>query len=252
MRDYPQNLVPVNHVEPAPRRVRAVLAGRTVVDTTAPATSGSTPTTRSTTSLWPTWRPTRSSTRAPAKRLPGATCGTSAWRETASTAHAARFSPRRRSRASTTPSASSGPPWTPGSKRTSGSSSIHATPTRGSTRCARPGASASSPRASCWPSPPRPSCCSKRASRPGTTWTRPMSTSPTWCRRRRSPPAPTRAPRATTGRRARRPGPSGHRLVLPLPSPRAAPIAGLIAFYNEKVDLFLDGVKLERPQTHLS
>ncbi len=35
MRDFPQNLASVNHVEPAPRRVRAVLAGRTVVDTTA-------------------------------------------------------------------------------------------------------------------------------------------------------------------------------------------------------------------------
>jgi uncharacterized protein (DUF427 family) len=30
------------------------------------------------------------------------------------------------------------------------------------------------------------------------------------------------------------------------------PIAGLIAFYNEKVDLFLDGVELERPQTKFS
>jgi uncharacterized protein (DUF427 family) len=29
------------------------------------------------------------------------------------------------------------------------------------------------------------------------------------------------------------------------------PIAGLIAFYNEKVDLFIDGEKLERPRTHL-
>jgi hypothetical protein len=27
------------------------------------------------------------------------------------------------------------------------------------------------------------------------------------------------------------------------------PIAGLIAFYNEKVDIFLDGVQLERPET---
>jgi hypothetical protein len=27
------------------------------------------------------------------------------------------------------------------------------------------------------------------------------------------------------------------------------PLAGLIAFYNEKVDLFLDGVQLERPET---
>ncbi|HEY1651135.1 MAG TPA: DUF427 domain-containing protein [Acidimicrobiales bacterium] len=30
------------------------------------------------------------------------------------------------------------------------------------------------------------------------------------------------------------------------------PIAGLVAFYNEKLDLFLDGVELERPHTHFS
>jgi uncharacterized protein (DUF427 family) len=30
------------------------------------------------------------------------------------------------------------------------------------------------------------------------------------------------------------------------------PIAGLIAFYNEKVDIFLDGVQLERPRTHFT
>ena len=30
------------------------------------------------------------------------------------------------------------------------------------------------------------------------------------------------------------------------------PIAGLIAFYNEKVDIFVDDVKLERPQTRIS
>lgn len=35
MRDYPQAIVPVNHVEPAPRRVRARLGDRFVVDTTA-------------------------------------------------------------------------------------------------------------------------------------------------------------------------------------------------------------------------
>lgn len=31
--DYPRMIVPANHVEPVPRRVRAVLGGRTVVDT---------------------------------------------------------------------------------------------------------------------------------------------------------------------------------------------------------------------------
>jgi uncharacterized protein (DUF427 family) len=33
--DYPQALPPVGHVEPVPRRVRALLGGRTVLDTTA-------------------------------------------------------------------------------------------------------------------------------------------------------------------------------------------------------------------------
>jgi len=34
--------------------------------------------------------------------------------------------------------------------------------------------------------------------------------------------------------------------------PPAAPYAGLIAFYNENVDLTLDGRRLERPDTHFS
>jgi uncharacterized protein (DUF427 family) len=33
--DYPKSIVPVNHVAPVPRRVRAFLAGRPVLDTTA-------------------------------------------------------------------------------------------------------------------------------------------------------------------------------------------------------------------------
>lgn len=36
------------------------------------------------------------------------------------------------------------------------------------------------------------------------------------------------------------------------PTRELAPIAGLVAFYNEKLDLFLDGVELERPNTHFS
>jgi uncharacterized protein (DUF427 family) len=35
MRDYPSTIVPENHVEPVPRRIRAVLAGQTVLDTTS-------------------------------------------------------------------------------------------------------------------------------------------------------------------------------------------------------------------------
>jgi uncharacterized protein (DUF427 family) len=34
------------------------------------------------------------------------------------------------------------------------------------------------------------------------------------------------------------------------PTRQLLPIAGLVAFYNEKVDLFLDGQQLERPKTH--
>jgi uncharacterized protein (DUF427 family) len=33
MGDYPQMIAPVDHIEPVPRRIRAVLAGRTVLDT---------------------------------------------------------------------------------------------------------------------------------------------------------------------------------------------------------------------------
>jgi uncharacterized protein (DUF427 family) len=36
------------------------------------------------------------------------------------------------------------------------------------------------------------------------------------------------------------------------PTRQLLPIAGLIAFYNEKVDIFLDGAHLERPVTHFS
>ncbi|HEY1989682.1 MAG TPA: DUF427 domain-containing protein, partial [Acidimicrobiales bacterium] len=34
MSDYPQAIVPVNHVEPVPRRIRAVLGNRVIIDTT--------------------------------------------------------------------------------------------------------------------------------------------------------------------------------------------------------------------------
>jgi uncharacterized protein (DUF427 family) len=35
MNDYPQAIVPVDHIEPVPRRIRAVLGGRTVLDTSS-------------------------------------------------------------------------------------------------------------------------------------------------------------------------------------------------------------------------
>ena len=37
--------------------------------------------------------------------------------------------------------------------------------------------------------------------------------------------------------------------VYDFPSRELLPIAGLVAFYNEKVDTFVDGVLIERPQS---
>jgi len=34
------------------------------------------------------------------------------------------------------------------------------------------------------------------------------------------------------------------------PTRQLSPIAGMVAFYNEKVDVVLDGRRLERPKTH--
>ena len=34
------------------------------------------------------------------------------------------------------------------------------------------------------------------------------------------------------------------------PLPAVAPITNMVAFYNEKLDITVDGVKLARPQTH--
>jgi uncharacterized protein (DUF427 family) len=36
------------------------------------------------------------------------------------------------------------------------------------------------------------------------------------------------------------------------PTRQLLPIAGMIAFYNEKVDVFVDGLQLDRPATHFS
>ena len=36
------------------------------------------------------------------------------------------------------------------------------------------------------------------------------------------------------------------------PTRQLLPIAGLVSFYNEKVDIYVDGTRLDRPQTHFS
>jgi uncharacterized protein (DUF427 family) len=37
-----------------------------------------------------------------------------------------------------------------------------------------------------------------------------------------------------------------------MPTHESAAIAGLVCFYNEKVDIWLDGVELQRPKTHFA
>ena len=69
----------------------------------------------------------------------------------------------------------------------------------------------------------------------------------------RRPPARTRAARPATGpcRPARRCYPD-LAWTYDFPTAPLLPIAGLVAFYDEKVDVFLDGVEQERPVTHFS
>ena len=131
------------------------------------------------------------------------------------------------------------------------SSSTRATRTRGSTRCARAASSASNSTASCWPSHRRPSWSSRPGCRPATT-----STGPTWTSTTSARPTPrrrarTRAARPATGRYGRRSQTYPDLAwTYDFPTRQLLPIAGLIAFYNEKVDIVLDGVLLDRPSTH--
>ena len=132
MHDYPQMITPVDHIEPVPRRVRGMLAGRAVVDTTAPSTCGSGPTIRSTTSRSPMWtlrwvdeQHAQQLKRGPAQRRglhlgdvdrPAALRVYSA-SPIVQLVRTARFG---------------GPRWTAGSRRTRRSSSVRAIRTRGS------------------------------------------------------------------------------------------------------------------------
>jgi uncharacterized protein (DUF427 family) len=38
----------------------------------------------------------------------------------------------------------------------------------------------------------------------------------------------------------------------PTPLPESERVAGLVAFYDEKVDVYVDGVRQERPRTHFA
>ena len=152
--DYPLTLPPVNHTAPVPRRIRATLAGQTVLDTMA--------------ALY-VWE----SPQYPQYYIPLADVDAAVLVDEQHPQKLSRGTARRyglQVGELTRPAAlrvygddavvagspdgrgSSGPRSTPGSRRTSRSSSTRATPTRASTRCARRAASESSSKAWCWPS----------------------------------------------------------------------------------------------------
>ena len=252
MSDYPAMIAQVNHVEPVPRRVRAMLAGETVVDTTRALYVWE----------WPNYPqyyiPVADVTprllvdeRHPQRSAAALARGTGCGRR--------RLRPQRRPglrRGSDRPASRHGAlrvgrAGLPGSRRTSRSSSTPAIPTRGSTRSARPARFASSWTGRCSPTRPRRSWSSRPGFRPATTSTAPRSTSGTWSRPDTSPPAPTRA--TTSGYWSIRVGETVHpdlAWAYDFPTRQLLPIAGLIAFYNERVDIVLDGERLERPKTH--
>ena len=104
-----------------------------------------------------------------------------------------------------------------------------------------------------WPTPPTRTSCSRPGCRPATTCRWPTCAPSCWSRRSARASCPykgtahvlvgagrrTRATTTSCGSTAAR-------------CPRAHKVAGLACFYNEKVDLVIDGVPQERPRTPFS
>ena len=253
MSGYPQAIVPVDHVEPVPRRIRAELGGRVVLDTTHALYLWEWPRIRSSSSRRATSTPTCSSTRSTS-----ATCaagGSRAWA-------ARRRRGARRARAGGT--------WSP---------AIPASSTRSaSTGTALDAWYEEDEQVFVHPRNPYSRVDAlrsardraRRARRPGPRGVllaghglRDRAADallPRSHRRSTSPPASDR-------HRDRLPvqGPDDRLLVgadrrgaatrispgrYDFPTRALLPIAGLVAFYDEKVDVFLDGVEQERPVTH--
>jgi uncharacterized protein (DUF427 family) len=102
-----------------------------------------------------------------------------------------------------------------------------------------------------WPSPRHRSWCSRPGCPPATTSTRPRSTFD------RLIPSGTVTACPYKGTTSRywsvRAGDTVHpdlAWAYDFPTRQLQPIAGLVAFYNEKIDLFFRGQRLERPKTH--
>ena len=144
-------------------------------------------------------------------------------------------------RAAATRSGSSGARWTPGSKKTKRSSPTRATRTRASTSSPALGTSASRSTASRSPNRRSRRSSSRPASRPATTCRRPTCA---WICSRRT----------TTSSHCPYKGQAnywsltlGDAVVTDVawsyrtPLPESQKIAGLVSFYPEKVDLYVDG-----------
>src|SRR5215469_12278784 len=193
-RDYPRMIAEAEHVEPAPRRVRATMSREWIFDSTRARYVWEWP-------YYPQYyipvedidesflvdehheqrlregMARRYGLHAGGLDRPGA-CGSSVMKRSAELR---------------APPASTGTHWMPGMRRTSRSSSIPATPTSASTHFARTGTSGPPWTGSRWPTARRRSSCSRPACRPATTSTAPMSTSATSCPPSLRQPAPTRA-----------------------------------------------------------
>ena len=149
-------IVPVNHVEPVPRRIRAYLGAEKVLDTTRALYVWEWP-------YYPQYYVPLADVRQDRLIAEGHAQQTGRGK---AELHGLRASEVHRPRAARlitdsaieglkAPSASSGPRSTPGSRRTSRSSCTRATRTRGSTRCARTAGCGSSSTGSYWPTRPR-------------------------------------------------------------------------------------------------
>ena len=146
-------------------------------------------------------------------------------------------------RLSTGWSCSTSTPSTPGTRRTSRSSGTRATRTTGSTSGTALGTCGSSWTGACSPRAPRRPWSSRPTCPPGST-----------CRGRTYGSSCGRASCAHTARtRARRTtGPSTARRTssgsYEAPLPDAAGLEGLVAFYDDRVDVIVDGVVRPRPR----
>ena len=148
MADYPETIVPVDHVEPVPRRVRAVLAGEVIVDTLNALYVWE----------WPPYpqfylpladfAPGVLEDEGSQERSAAAPPGATAWWPVTPGGRARhRCSATTRSRGLPARCGWSGTRSTPGSRRTRRCSCTRATRSPGPTRCAPPGPSGSSSKA---------------------------------------------------------------------------------------------------------